>query len=501
MVNLSGDIMEFHLQQEAADFGSAQSVILPLTNTSEASEALTSQALQAADALLNGAISNAIKSGDLSGKFNNSQLFLNPSEGPDRILVIGIGEANKLTGRKFKQLVQKAWSMIKSNPGDSVLNQLTQATSTCLDEKAKVRLCVEALVESNYRFDQFKSDVKEEQASPKMTLLAHDDAQAQLNQSVATAHAMNLCRDLGNLPGNVCTPSYLAEQGHKLAASSDKVTTQVLEEAEMQTLGMNSLLSVGKGSAEPSKLIVINYQGGEKGAQPHVLVGKGITFDSGGISIKPGAAMDEMKYDMCGAASVMGAMQAVIDMGLNANVIAVIASAENMPSSTASKPGDIYTTMAGKTVEVLNTDAEGRLVLCDALTYAERFEPKTVVDVATLTGACIIALGHHTSALMSNDDDFAASLIKAGTQAFDTAWQLPMGDEYQEQLASNFADLGNIGGRAAGSITAACFLSRFTESYTWAHLDIAGTAWVSGANKGATGRCVPLLVQHLVNQA
>jgi leucyl aminopeptidase len=258
---------------------------------------------------------------------------------------------------------------------------------------------------------------------------------------------------------------------------------------------------VGKGSAEPSKLIVINYQGGEEGTQPHVLVGKGITFDSGGISIKPGAAMDEMKYDMCGAASVMGAMQAIINMGLKANVVAIVASAENMPSSTASKPGDIYTTMSGKTVEVLNTDAEGRLVLCDALTYAERFNPKTVVDVATLTGACIMALGHHTSAVLSNDDQFAKGLMQAGNQAFDSVWQLPMGEEYQEQLDSNFADLGNIGGRAAGTITAACFLSRFTESYTWAHLDIAGTAWVSGAKKGATGRCVPLLVQHLVNQA
>ena len=364
-----------------------------------------------------------------------------------------------------------------------------------------MRLTVEALVQACYRFDQFKTNNKNIVPIPNMVLLAQTSSQAQLDQSTATAQAMDLCRDLGNLPGNVCTPSFLAEQGHKLAAGSDKVITQVLEEAEMESLGMHSLLSVGKGSAEPSKLIVINYQGGEEGTQPHVLVGKGITFDSGGISIKPGAAMDEMKYDMCGAASVMGAMQAIINMGLKANVVAIVASAENMPSSTASKPGDIYTTMSGKTVEVLNTDAEGRLVLCDALTYAERFNPKTVVDVATLTGACIMALGHHTSAVLSNDDQFAKGLMKAGNQAFDSVWQLPMGEEYQEQLDSNFADLGNIGGRAAGTITAACFLSRFTESYTWAHLDIAGTAWVSGAKKGATGRCVPLLVQHLVNQA
>jgi leucyl aminopeptidase len=324
--------------------------------------------------------------------FNTSILFLHAGPGPDRILVIGTGAADKLSGRKYRQLVQAAWSQISSNPGSNVFNQLTIADTNILDLKSKVRLTVEAMVQACYRFDQFKSAAKEVLPNPDMALLADTDTQTQLEQSVATAEAMNLCRDLGNLPGNICTPSYLAEQGHKLAAGSSKVTTQVLEEAEMEALGMHCLLSVGKGSAEPSKLIVINYQGGDEGAQPHVLVGKGITFDSGGISIKPGAAMDEMKYDMCGAASVIGALQAVINMDLKANVVAIVASAENMPSSTASKPGDIYTTMSGKTVEILNTDAEGRLVLCDALTYAERFNPKTVVDVATLTGACIIGV-------------------------------------------------------------------------------------------------------------
>jgi len=492
--------MEFLLQQDALKFGTASSLILPLA-AFEGTDPVLSPSLKAADQILKGAISHAISSGDLSGKFKSSQLFLNAASGPDRILVIGTGEADKLNGRMFGQLVQAAWGQVKNNPGTQVLNQLTQAESSSLDASSKVRLTVEALVQACYRFDQFKSDAKEQTALPSMALVAAANNQAQLKQSVATAHGMNLCRDLGNLPGNVCTPTYLAAQAKKLAAKASKVTTQVLEEADMEALGMHSLLSVGKGSAEPSKLIVINYQGGTKGAQPHVLVGKGITFDSGGISIKSSAAMDEMKYDMCGAASVMGAMQAIIAMNLKANVVAIIASAENMPSSTASKPGDIYTTMSGKTVEVLNTDAEGRLVLCDALTYAERFEPSTVVDIATLTGACIVALGHHTSAVMSNDDAFAASIMNAGKQAFDAAWQLPIGDEYQEQLDSNFADLGNIGGRSAGAITAACFLSRFTESFIWAHLDIAGTAWTSGAKKGATGRCVPLLVQHLVNQA
>ena len=493
--------MNFSLQQNATELSAWSSVILPLAKAAEGLDDLTTPCLKAADELLNGAITHAIASGDLSSKFKSSQLFLNAGSGPDRILVIGTGVPDQLSGRKYRQLVQSAWSQISSNPGPFVLNQLTTVQTKNLDLNSKVRLTVEAIVQACYRFDKFKTTPKDVPPSTDMILLADTSSQVQLDQSVATAQAMDLCRDLGNLPGNICTPSYLAEQGHKLAAGSDKVTTQVLEEAEMEALGMHSLLSVGKGSAEPSKLIVINYQGGEKGAQPHVLVGKGITFDSGGISIKPGAAMDEMKYDMCGAASVMGAMQAVIEMDLKVNLVVIVASAENMPSSTASKPGDIFTTMSGKTVEVLNTDAEGRLVLCDALTYAERFKPKTVVDVATLTGACIIALGHHTSAVLSNDDAFATSLMSAGKQAFDHAWELPMGEEYQAQLDSNFADLGNIGGRAAGTITAACFLSRFAESFTWAHLDIAGTAWTSGAKKGSTGRCVPLLVQHIVNQA
>ena len=493
--------MNFSLKQNATELSAGSSVILPLAKAAEGLDDLTTPCLKAADELLNGAITHAIASGDLSSKFKSSQLFLNAGSGPDRILVIGTGVPDQLSGRKYRQLVQSAWSQISSNPGPFVLNQLTTVQTKNLDLNSKVRLTVEAIVQACYRFDKFKTTPKDVPPSTDMILLADTSSQVQLDQSVATAQAMDLCRDLGNLPGNICTPSYLAEQGHKLAAGSDKVTTQVLEEAEMEALGMHSLLSVGKGSAEPSKLIVINYQGGEKGAQPHVLVGKGITFDSGGISIKPGAAMDEMKYDMCGAASVMGAMQAVIEMDLKVNLVVIVASAENMPSSTASKPGDIFTTMSGKTVEVLNTDAEGRLVLCDALTYAERFKPKTVVDVATLTGACIIALGHHTSAVLSNDDAFATSLMSAGKQAFDHAWELPMGEEYQAQLDSNFADLGNIGGRAAGTITAACFLSRFAESFTWAHLDIAGTAWTSGAKKGSTGRCVPLLVQHIVNQA
>jgi leucyl aminopeptidase len=319
-------------------------------------------------------------------------------------------------------------------------------------------------------------------------------------QGQAIAKGKQFTKTLGNLPGNICTPSYLAEQAQQFAKSYKSVSTSILDEKQMEELGMGSLLSVSAGSAEPAKLIVMNYKGGKKDEAPQVLVGKGITFDTGGISLKPGAAMDEMKYDMCGAASVFGTLLAVAELNLPINVVGIIAAAENMPSGVATKPGDIVTTLSGKTVEILNTDAEGRLVLCDALTYAEMFNPAAIIDIATLTGACIIALGHHTSAVLSNQNTLAQQIIKAGDASADAAWQLPMGEQYQEQLKSNFADIANIGGRPAGTITAACFLSRFTEGQRWAHLDIAGTAWVSGNNKGATGRPVPLLTQYLLDR-
>ncbi len=491
--------MDFVLATESASTTQADSLLLPLAQDQDFDDIAKS-----IDKLLDGAISRAIASGDLSGTFKRHHLFLNTtSQGPRRILVIGTGEPNKLTARKYRQLLQTAWSLIKQNTAGCVQNHLTEAQSVSLDVAARMRLAIETLTQASYSFRQFKSK-SEPQDSTSITMQLSStvrDAQQHLELGVAIARAMNLCRDLGNLPGNICTPSYLAEQAKQLATTYDQVKTEILDESEMEQLGMHCLLSVGKGSAEPSRLIVVHYQGAGKIDQPHVLVGKGITFDSGGISIKPGAGMDEMKYDMCGAANVLATMQAVIELALPINVIAVVAGAENMPSSTASKPGDIVTTMSGQTVEILNTDAEGRLVLCDALTYVQRFNPATIVDVATLTGACIIALGHHITALLSNHDAFANQLLQAGRQANDLAWQLPLGDDYQEQLDSNFADMANIGGRPAGTITAACFLSRFVKPYPWAHLDIAGTAWISGKHKGASGRCVPLLVQHLVNQA
>jgi Leucyl aminopeptidase len=318
-------------------------------------------------------------------------------------------------------------------------------------------------------------------------------------RGTAIANGMDLTRDLGNLPSNICTPTYLANTARQIAKDF-KLKVEVLGRKQIEALKMGAFLAVTKGSVEPPAFIVLRYEGGPAKQAPVVLVGKGITFDTGGISLKPGEGMDEMKYDMCGAASVLGTLRAVAEMGLKQNVIAVVPTCENMPSGIATKPGDVVTSMSGQTIEILNTDAEGRLILCDALTYVERFKPAVVIDVATLTGACIIALGHINTGMYARSDALADALVAAGKQSLDTAWRMPLDEEYQEQLKSNFADMGNIGGRPAGSVTAACFLARFTEKYDWAHLDIAGTAWKSGAAKGATGRPVPLLTRFLMDR-
>ena len=310
---------------------------------------------------------------------------------------------------------------------------------------------------------------------------------------------MNTAKELANLPANICTPRYLAEQARSLAKGNANLTTQILDEKKMAELGMGALLSVSAGSDEPARLIVMNYKGGKAKQQPYVLVGKGVTFDTGGISLKPGAKMDEMKYDMGGAAGVFGTMEAISSMGLPINVVGIVGAVENMPSGGATKPGDVITSMSGQTIEILNTDAEGRLVLCDALTYAERFNPKAVVDLATLTGACVVALGAHATAVYSNEEELATQLLDAGITSHDRAWHMPLWDDYQNQLDTNFADVSNLGGPGGGSITAACFLSRFAKKYKWAHLDIAGTAWNS-APKGATGRPVALLTQYLTDR-
>lgn len=351
-----------------------------------------------------------------------------------------------------------------------------------------------------YRYDTSKNKVKHPDLK-KVNVVTNEAAKAKkgLAYGQALGTGINTARELGNLPGNICTPSYLANTAKSMGAKSSKLNVKILGEKQISKLGMGSFLSVSNGSDEEGKLIVMEFRNGRAGDKPHVLVGKGVTFDTGGISLKPGAAMDEMKFDMCGAASVFGTMTTLVAMNASVNVVGIVAAVENMPSGRATKPGDVVTSMSGQTIEVLNTDAEGRLVLCDSLTYAERFKPKSVVDIATLTGACVVALGSHATGLFSNDDSLANALLSSGETTLDRAWRMPLWDEYQKQLDSNFADIANIGGREAGSVTAACFLSRFAKKYPWAHLDIAGTAWNSGARKGATGRPVSLLVDYLLN--
>ncbi|SEA12746.1 MAG: leucyl aminopeptidase [Candidatus Thiothrix putei] len=457
------------------------------------------------DAASAGAISQHLDFGDFTGDKNRTSMLYNlPGVTAKRVLLIGMGEKDKLTPEALTQMTQAAVNLLKNSKVHNAVSFLTDEIASEYIEAA-VRQSVIAVADSLYTFDTYKS--KKDDA-PRTTLegwtVAHTIAgefTTALLQGNAIAEGMCISRDLANNPGNVCTPTYLADIAQELANSSNKVDINVLEEADMEALGMGSFLSVSKGSVEDGKMIILQYHGGNSGDAPFVLVGKGITFDTGGISLKPGNAMDEMKFDMTGAASVIGTLTACIAMQLPMNIIGVIAAAENMPGSKASKPGDIVTSMSGKTIEILNTDAEGRLVLCDALTYVERFNPVAVVDIATLTGACITALGHHICGLLSNNDALAEEVLAAGKQANDEAWRLPMGEKYHDQLKSNFADLANIGGPPGGTITAACFLSRFTESYPWAHLDIAGTAWKSGAAKGATGRPVPLLCQLLINRA
>ena len=463
---------------------------------------------KAVDHACEGAISAVLKRGDLAGKLGQTLLLHSlPGLKAERVLLVGSGKDEALGDRAWRKLVASVAGVLKGlNGGDAVLALDDIAVSNRDAHYGKYRLLAETLQDGEYVFDRFKSQKAEPRALKKVTLLADKAGLAEVERAVkhatAIATGMAFTRDLGNLPPNLCHPSFLAEQAKELGKAHKGLKVEVLDEKKIKDLGMGAFYAVGQGSDQPPRLIVLNYQGGKKSEKPFVLVGKGITFDTGGISLKPGAGMDEMKYDMCGAASVFGTLRAVLELQLPINLVCLLACAENMPSGGATRPGDIVTTMSGQTVEILNTDAEGRLVLCDALTYAERFKPQAVIDIATLTGACIVALGSHTSGLMGNNDDLVGQLLDAGKRADDRAWQLPLFDEYQEQLDSPFADMGNIGGPKAGTITAGCFLSRFAKAYNWAHMDIAGTAWVSGGkDKGATGRPVPLLTQYLLDRA
>ena len=465
-----------------------------------------SEAARALDA--NGDIGAAVKSGDISGK-PGSTLLLRGVAGvaAARVLLVGMGVADAVSEKNFAGAVNAALKAFASLGAQDAIIALPLENVKGRDLAWAVRAMVVAANEAEFRSDAQKSKKDPAIAGVRKLTVAvpqiGPQTKALLTQSNAIANGMNLTRELGNLSPNVCTPTYLATVAKQLAGDFG-FDVEVLERKQLEALKMGSFLSVTRGSDEAPKFIVLKHNGGKKNEAPVVLIGKGITFDTGGISLKPGANMDEMKYDMCGAGSVLGTFRAIGEMGLKLNVVGIVAACENMPSGRATKPGDIVTAMNGLTIEILNTDAEGRLVLADALTYAERFKPAAVVDIATLTGACIVSLGHHTSGLFTRHDDahdaLAQQLLDAGKQSGDPAWRLPIGEQYNEQLKSNFADLANIGTPGGASITAACFLENFTRNYAWAHLDIAGTAWKSGAAKGATGRPVPLLTTFLMNR-
>ncbi len=453
-----------------------------------------------------GALDAVLQRGDLTGKLGQTLLLQGlPGVRAERILLVGCGADETLSERSFRKVAAATLSALRGINGRDAALTLTDLAVKDRDAYGKARLLAEVLADGVYVFDRFKSEKAPALTLEKIVLLGDESTAAELGLGAEHANAIALgmafTRDLGNLPPNVCHPTYLAEEAKTLAKGRKSLKVEVLDEKKIRELGMGAFWAVAQGSEQPPRLIVLNYQGAKKSEKPFVLVGKGITFDTGGISIKPSLGMDEMKYDMCGAASVLGAFRTLVELELPLNVVGILACAENMPGGGATRPGDIVTTMSGKTVEILNTDAEGRLVLCDALTYAERFKPQAVIDIATLTGACITALGSQTTGLLGNDDALVQQLLGAGQKAGDRAWQLPLFDEYQEQLDSPFADIANIGGPKAGTITAACFLSRFAKQYAWAHLDIAGTAWISGGkDKGATGRPVPLLTQYLLDR-
>jgi leucyl aminopeptidase len=427
----------------------------------------------------------------------------------ERVLVVSLGKAEKYG--------EKAWRDALSAAAKALATTPAQEGALLLDESALpggrdlawgLRQASRILADGAYRFEAprlnaEKNASRERGAKKLLFVLAakvSSALEAAMHEGAAIAEGMALAKDLGNLGANVCTPEYLANAARALGKQF-KFRVEALDRNAIEKLGMGAFLAVARGARQEPRFIVLNYQGGKARAKPVVLVGKGITFDSGGISLKPGADMDEMKYDMCGAASVIGTFKTLARLALPINVIGIIPATENMPDGNATRPGDVITSLSGQTIEILNTDAEGRLILCDALTYAERFKPDCVIDIATLTGACVVALGKIPSGLLANDDELAAELVARGNTSGDRVWQLPLWEDYQELLKSNFADMANIGGRFGGTITAAAFLSRFAQHYKWAHLDIAGTAWVGGEAKGSTGRPIPLLAEFLLGRA
>ena len=454
------------------------------------------------DKAARGALNRVVQRGDVGGKAGEAIMLPDvPGIDAERVLLVGTGKRDGIDPSDFLKLLGRAAELLKASGVRNATSTLQDVVVKDRDLQWKLDQHVLTFAASAYRFDEFKSRPENSALSRLAFLAADDDApvvRAALRRSRAQATGIALTKNLANRPANLCTPTYLAEQATLLAAKHEAFTLTVLEEADMEALGMGALLSVARGSRQPAKLITLEYKGSTDDVAPVVLVGKGVTFDSGGISIKPAAGMDEMKFDMSGAASVLGVLAALAEMTAAVNVVGVIPATENLPDGNASKPGDVVTSMSGQTIEILNTDAEGRLILCDALSYSARFNPAVVIDIATLTGACVIALGEHASGLLSNDDALADALLAAGQRSADRAWRLPLWDDYQKQLDSPFADMANVGGRSAGTITAACFLARYTKDYRWAHLDIAGTAWTTGKTKGSTGRPLPLLLEYIL---
>ena len=492
--------MEFSIKTLSPETAKTGCVVLGVYGGNAAEKELTAPARRV-EQRSRGALKAAL--GDLSGKTGSTLLLRGlPNVAAERVLLVGLGAKGEFGEAAYRDAVRAAANALRELGAKDAALFLVDLKANGRPLSWNLRQAVLGVREAFYRFDELKQKKSPAPSLEQVTLPLPPAAQlAQaLAEAEATADGADLARTLGNLPSNICTPTYLAEQAKKLAQKF-RLQLDVFERKDMEKLGMGAFLAVTSASHQPPKLIVLRYNGAGKSAKPLALVGKGITFDTGGISLKPAGEMDEMKFDMSGAGSVLGAIRALAGMKAPVNVVGVVPTCENMPGGQAVKPGDVVTTLSGQTVEILNTDAEGRLILCDALTYAERFKPDTVVDIATLTGACVIALGHIATGLFANDQKLAEEIKDAADDAWDRVWQMPLWEDYQEQLRSNFADMANIGGRPGGSITAASFLARFTRKQRWAHLDIAGTAWRSGREKGSTGRPVPLLVRFALRRA
>ncbi len=462
---------------------------------------------QKLDKISNHYLKKLLKTGEMEGTIGQALLLRDvPHTRLDRILLVGCGKQKALTARDYRTIVGKSIKELNAFKMKSALLCLTELEVDGHDLPWKTKQLVEVAFDTLYQFDEFKTQKKNTLSLQQISVYLPDKkslkpCEIAIKQGVAIAEGVTFTKNLANQPSNIATPTYLADQAKKLAKEYRSLSVKVLDESEMQKLGMGAFLAVAKGSDQEAKLVCLEYKGASKNKAPIAFIGKGITFDTGGISLKPADGMVGMKYDMCGAATVLGTLKTAAELKLPVNLVGILATAENMPSGHASKPEDIVTTLSGQTVEILNTDAEGRLVLSDALTYVERYKPETVIDIATLTGAVVIALGHHATGLLSNHQPLANELLAAGIESHDRAWQLPLWEEYQEQLKSPFADMANVGGRAGGTITAACFLSRFAKKFHWAHLDVAGTAaMMMGGDRYATGRPVPMLIQFLLNR-